>query len=114
MSTETPERPKSAVITLDAEVARELVYNGVGDSGEGFTVVAIEEGETYRWTRSMRLIVSRDSDGQLFAARYEQGLTEQQMTEPWEYARTARFEPVVKRTRMVEVVEYVALAGEAR
>lgn len=100
----------SAEITIPADLARELAYNGVGDAAEGFTVVAIEEGEARRWTRTMRLIVSRDSDGALFAGYYQEGLTEQQETEPWEFATEAKFQPVERRTRMIERVEYVRVS----
>ena len=101
-------------ITLSAEDARELVYNGVGEAFDGWTVVAIEEGEASRWVQSMRLIVRRDSDGQLFAGHFRKGLTEQQETEPWDGRQTATFQPVERRTRMVEIVEYVTSAPAGR
>lgn len=94
-------------ITLPLDLARKLVLFGTGRTVDGWTVVDIEEGDSGRWTRHMRLIVRRDSDGQLFASDYQVGLTEYQETEPWEYEGEAKFEPVERRPRMVEVVEYV-------
>lgn len=94
-------------VTLPLDLARELTQLSAGDTSQGWTVVAIEEGEARRWVRGMRLIVSHDSDGQLFAAYYDEGLTEYQETRPWEGESAAKFEPVERRTRTVEIVEYV-------
>lgn len=94
-------------ITLPVELARELTQLSVGDTSQGWTVVAIEEGEARRWVRGMRLIVSHDSDGLPYEAYYDEGLTEYQETRPWEDEGEAKFEPVERRTRTVEIVEYV-------
>ena len=98
----------SASITLPVDFARELLEWGPGDGDDGWTVVAIEEGGSGRWTCRTRLIVQRDADGQLFDSWFREGLTESQECQPWDGEQTVTFEPVERRTRLVEVVEYVA------
>lgn len=92
-------------ITLPADLAREILYSGVGQTYEGWTFVADTHVDKTRWTEYRRIVVRRDSDGQHYAADYQQGLTENQDTEPWEGRKTAVFERVVPVERIV--VDYV-------
>lgn len=94
-------------VTLTAETARALARSGVGarDIG-GWTVVADIEGDSGRWTQFHQLVI-RDDDGRHYAAFYERGLTEYQDIAPWEDESWARFEPVQRRVKVVENVEWV-------
>jgi len=93
-------------VVLDRMDARELAYTSVGESYAGWTVVANEEVDHGRWESHHRLIV-RNEAGEHFAAWYSKGLTEYQDTRPWEYETEARFEPVQRRVKVVEQVEWV-------
>lgn len=94
-------------ITLPAFDADELTHYDVGAGFDDWTVAADEHIEDRRWYALYRLVIRRDSDGQHFAANYKVGLTEEQEDiKPFE-GDTVTFVPVVARTRMVEVTEYV-------
>jgi hypothetical protein len=96
-------------ITLDADIARELPGE-VGYTIDGWTVVADDRVNERRWTSVHRLVIRPENGTQHYAAEYERGLSESQDTSPWEYNKTVTFKPVVARTRMVEVTEWVSEA----
>lgn len=92
-------------ITLSLDVASKLSWGGEGDDCDGWTVVRNERIDERRWVSVHELVIERD--GVFYAATYEEGLTEHQDTRPWEGEKDAVFHRVEKRTRMVEVVDYV-------
>ena len=107
--TTDPERTTTVTdpIALPAEDARGLLDFEPGQEAfDGWTIAADEHLGEGRWTERRRLVI-RNGDGQHYAARYERGLTEQQETYPWEGDKPVTFTPVVARTRMVEITEYV-------
>lgn len=79
---------------LAPEVARELTYIDRDDE-LGLTVVAREHIEDRRWVSRNRLVV-QDREGKFWAAFYEQGLTEMQETQPFEYHAGVEFHEVEK------------------
>lgn len=97
-------------ITLPASDARDLLDFEPGQEAfDGWTIAADERIGEGRWTERRRLVI-RNGDGQHYAATYERGLTERQEMSPWEYDETVTFAPVMPRTRMVEITEYVSEA----
>ena len=80
------------------KLTREQAYNLTffdHDPELGLTVEArVRTGER-RWV-SEHLLVVKDSDGKLWAASYEQGLTEYQDIEPFEYMEFVHFTQVAK------------------
>lgn len=100
----------SETIHLDIDLVRELVCTSVGDSLEGWTVVHREDIDQLRWSQVSRVVI-RDDDGQHYDATYETGLTEYQDHTSFDDCATYPFAPVVARTRMIEVTEYVAVEG---
>ena len=76
-------------------------FDWLGFKHEGFEVVAIEQGEDRRWSRTNDSIAKAPS-GQLFALNWEQGLTENQFDCECE----PNVRPVTAVTRMVEVTTY--------
>lgn len=93
-------------VVLEAELARELTWTGIGKTLEGWTIVSNTEEGHSRW-ESIHTLVIRNEAGECFAADYRQGLTESQDTKPWEYEKTATFKQVLPKTETVEVVSYV-------
>ncbi|MFC4014693.1 hypothetical protein ACFOY2_46235 [Nonomuraea purpurea] len=69
-------------------------------------------GRHTRWESHHSLII-RNEAGEHFQGHYRQGLTEYQDTKPWEYEKTARFDPVVRRARVVRVHDWVTPAKNA-
>ncbi|MFF4779430.1 hypothetical protein ACFY05_42105 [Microtetraspora fusca] len=99
------EQPRTAA-ELPVSLARELAYSNLGDTIDGWTVVENEQTDARRWV-SVHSLVIRNEAGEHYAGWYSRGLTEYQDTRPWEDETVARFDPVVPRTRLVEVTEYV-------
>lgn len=93
-------------VVLDRHTARQLAYTSVGKTFNEWTVVANEEGDHGRWESHHRLVI-RNEAGEHFAAWYSKGLTEYQDTRPWEEESEAVFEPVQRRVKVVEQVEWV-------
>lgn len=87
-------------LTLPGELARKLASYAAHESADGFIVVSNEYVESDRW-HSHHLLVISTSDGYLFGAVYERGLTEMQDTQPWEYEESVRFTAYEARMRMV-------------
>ncbi|MEV8639247.1 hypothetical protein AB0395_47090 [Streptosporangium sp. NPDC051023] len=105
-----PELPiASEPVYLDPDDARELTYERPGEGFDGWTVVANEPIDTTRWKSHHRLVI-RNEAGEHFAATYSKGLTEQQEARPWDCEETARFDPVARRIRVVQVHEWVTPA----
>lgn len=94
-------------IHLEADLARDLTFEDVGSTLEGWTVVHREDLYKTRWSQASRVVI-RNADGQHYAATYQTGLTESQDYDSFDNCDTYEFTPVVARTRMVEVTEYVA------
>jgi hypothetical protein len=111
---EPPGPVAAGPVELPAEVARELAYEKAGRTFEGWTVVENEQTGSDRWMSHYDLVI-RNADGEHFSAWYQKGLTEYQDVRPWEGEKTARFEPVERRMRVVRVVEWVppAVGGAA-
>ncbi|MFG6197703.1 hypothetical protein [Nonomuraea sp. JJY05] len=99
-------------VRLDAETARELTYLEPGDDYEGWTLVLIKEQGSTRWASSHSIVI-RNEAGEHFASHFRTGLTEQQETRPWEGLKVALFKPVARRTRVVQVHDWVAPAENA-
>lgn len=88
--------------TIPAETARELLYS---KSSNGVTRVAITDDGSGRWTSYHTLVVTFDNEpGKFFAASFDQGLTELQDLQPFEYATTVDFEEV--EPHKVSTTEY--------
>ncbi|MGA4995972.1 hypothetical protein [Nonomuraea bangladeshensis] len=108
-----PATPAAAEpVHLAPEIARELTYLSPGENHEGWTVVDKEEDGHTRWESHHSLII-RNEAGEHFQGHYRKGLTEYQDTKPWEYEKTARFDPVVRRPRVVQVFDWVTPAKDA-
>lgn len=94
-------------IRLDVDLARDLAHVPAGESLEGWTVVHHDEISHGRWSARKRVVI-RNAEGQHYAAHYEEGLTESQDYDSFGDGReTYPFTPVIARTRIVEVTEYV-------
>lgn len=61
---------------LHKEIAEELIWTKEID---GIEVVEKEEGENRRWSRTNRIVISKD--GKFYAFHWEEGLTEYQETD---------------------------------
>ena len=93
------------IVTMPGDLARELV-DEPGWTLDGWTVAANERVSASRWVSRHRLVI-HDGEGNHYAADYRQGLSETQETRPWEDDDTVTFHRVERRTRMVEVVDYL-------
>lgn len=75
------------------------------EGGAHYEVVVNRDHAERRWTMTMELVI-RASDGQLFRAFYERGLTENQYESPFEYdGDLIEFERVIGQPR--QVIDYV-------
>lgn len=96
---------------MPSETADSLCWMDDGQSKEGWTKVATQEGDDHRWWREMTEIV-KDPDHALWAFDWKSGLTESQENEfPWEnYNAPDDEETEVYSVRPVvkTVTEYVA------
>lgn len=92
------------VIDLPVDLARKLV-GPPGLAVDGWTVVHHEQLGSREWASVHELVIERD--GLLYGATYEQGLSEGQGPRPWDDVEQARFYRVEKRTRLLEVAEFV-------
>lgn len=101
-------------VTLPVDDARELLdYQDVGGGCGGWTVVAVTQTGSSRWHSTHRIVI-RNEAGEHFAAYFQQGLTEQQHTEPWDGQEAVMFNPVVARPKVVRTVEWVKPADRAK
>lgn len=107
LATEPPTPVAAGPVDLDAQVARELAYLSEGVSDGGWTVVENEQFGSGRW-ESHHTLVIRNAAGEHFRSTYSRGLTEYQDTGPWEGEKSARFDPVERRVKVVQVVEWIA------
>ncbi|MGY1896182.1 hypothetical protein [Nocardia gipuzkoensis] len=74
---------------------------------EGFVTVAQIEGDSGRWTQTMR-VITRGPSKQHYAWEYKSGLTEsQEAIGPAEYG-TPEVTPVRRQAKRVTVTEWVA------
>lgn len=94
-------------VVLSADLAGELAGSYTGDTLDGWTVVANEWVENQRWESVHRLVI-RNEAGEHFADTYSRGLTESQDTGPYEYAKTATFQPVQRRVSVVRSVTWAS------
>lgn len=102
-----PSPPVAAeAVKLPAEVARELAYESVGGGIDGWTVVVKKQTRSSPWTSHHRLVI-RNERGEHFAAYYRKGLTGNQHEQPWEYDKTAWFEPVERAAKVVREYAWV-------
>ena|ERR1035441_4778043 len=81
-------------LTLTGKQAKGLAWDEP-DPDWGYAVELNEQVGTKRWTSVHRLVI-RDGDGKLWAACYEEGLTENQDSEPFEYQDEVEFSEVEK------------------
>lgn len=98
-------------IHLPIDLARELTFEDIGSGFDGWTVVHKETTGRGRWDIRKRIVI-RNDDGQHYAAKYSVGATESQDYDSFDNRETYEFAPVIARTRMVEVTEYVTAAEE--
>jgi hypothetical protein len=92
-------------IHLPVDLARDLTFENVGSCLDGWTVVHKETTGRGRWDIHKRIVI-RSAEGQHYAAKYSEGATEYQ-NGSFEGRETYEFTPVVARTRMVEVTDYL-------
>jgi hypothetical protein len=88
-------------VKLTAEQARELTW-GISNPELGLTVESNEQIDSRRWV-SVHMLVLRDKAGKLWAAYYEQGLTEMQDIMPFEDMEEVHFFPVEQRVKTTYV-----------
>ena len=83
-----------------AEDLRELIYGG---GPENLRVISDNVTENTRWSALHRLVFEDETTGKFYAVNYSEGLTENQMEEPFEYEDEVECEEVRKTIKMVEV-----------
>lgn len=93
-------------IHLPVDLARDLTFEDVGSGFDGWTVVHKETTGRGRWDIRKRIVI-RNAEGQHYAATYSVGATESQDYNSFDNCETYEFTPVVARTRMVEVTDYL-------
>lgn len=91
-------------ITLPPETA-EILYDEVDI--DGYEYVTDQRGETSRWRQHMILVIRRTSDGKLFGANYQRGLTENcDSSYPWSDGRGAEFREMEQYEKTVSNFRY--------
>lgn len=68
-------------IKLDKVVARRIIV----DDEDGWKLIEKEIVEQRRWATLYTVVVQRLADGKFFRTSYDQGSTELQDEDPWEY-----------------------------
>lgn len=86
---------------MTPDLARETID---GDNPE-FKTVSDEQTDSRRWVSNNTWVGQRVSDGLYFSVNYEMGLTENQDTMPFEYAKEVVFKQVFKKEKVVEYFE---------
>jgi hypothetical protein len=98
-------------VKIEVETARMLAGLGNGQVWDGFEVVENRWHDEKRWTSVQELVV-KGASGQLYRAFYEQGLTENQDTSPFdEYSHGSgpvEFKAVLARPATTYTYEDVA------
>lgn len=92
-------------LKVSAGDARELAHMRPGQGFDGMAVVLNEQVGSRRWVSEHHLVISTGNgdDIRYWGAGYDQGLTENQETRPFDDVDMVDFYPQVRR----EVVRYV-------
>lgn len=101
--TTLPIPPKLKSREFMLEVLALSLYGGANDD---VVVYENEQHDVRRWVEVRRIVFNYK--GELFLVYYENGLTEDQYTEPWEYSdpeveRCESYEETVTKYRALEV-----------
>lgn len=93
-------------IYLEVDLARELLNLVIGESIDGYQLVALEDhGKVGRWTIGGALIIRDLFTGALYRSFYQEGATEIQDEQPWDWDDKVEFHRVDPVS--VQTIKYV-------